>query len=39
MAAIYARLVEKGIKSVDEVPANLRDAVRELLGTVDNQDE
>lgn len=31
MAAIYANLVRKGLKTIDQVPANLRDAVKALL--------
>lgn len=31
MAKIYAALVRKGIKTLDEVPARLRDAVAALL--------
>lgn len=38
MAAIYARLVEKGVKTIGQVPKNLRDDVRALLG-LDRQPE
>ena len=31
MAPIYAALIRKGIKSIDDVPANLRAKVEELL--------
>lgn len=31
MAKIYAALVRKGIKTLDDVPAKLRDAVAALL--------
>lgn len=32
MVKVYADLVRKGIKTIDEVPAKLRPAVAELLG-------
>lgn len=32
MAKIYADLVRKGIKTLDQVPANLRDEVKRILG-------
>lgn len=32
MAKIYADLVRKGIKTIDQVPANLRDEVKRILG-------
>lgn len=31
MAKIYASLIKKGLKTIDDVPENLRDEVRELL--------
>lgn len=31
MAKIYADLIRKGLKTIDEVPAKLREAVLELL--------
>ncbi len=31
MAAIYAALIRKGKKTLEDVPENLRDAVREIL--------
>lgn len=31
MAKIYADLIRKGLKTIDDVPANLRDAVEKLL--------
>lgn len=31
MAKVYAALIRKGLKTLDDVPANLRDAVAELL--------
>ena len=33
MAKIYADLVRKGIKTLDQVPANLRDEVKKILST------
>ncbi len=35
MASIYAELVRKGIKTIEEIPENLRDAVKELLLNID----
>lgn len=31
MAQIYATLIRKGLKTIDDVPANLKDAVQEIL--------
>lgn len=31
MAKVYAALICKGLKTLDDVPANLRDAVAKLL--------
>lgn len=31
MAKIYYNLIKKGIKTIDDVPANLREAVEKLL--------
>ena len=31
MAAIYAALIRKGKKTIEDVPETLRDAVREIL--------
>lgn len=31
MAKIYASLIKKGLKTIDDVPARLRDAVQALL--------
>lgn len=31
MAKIYATLIKKGLKTIDNVPAELRDAVQALL--------
>lgn len=32
MAKIYANLIKKGIKTIDDVPVNLREAVEKILG-------
>lgn len=31
MAKIYAELIRKGLKTIDDVPAKLQDAVKKLL--------
>lgn len=31
MAKIYANLIRKGLKTIEDVPASLRDAVLEIL--------
>lgn len=31
MAKIYAELIRKGLKTIDDVPINLRDAVQAIL--------
>lgn len=31
MARIYANLIEKGIKTIDDVPEKLKDRVQEIL--------
>lgn len=31
MAKVYAALIRKGLKTLDDVPANLRDVVAKLL--------
>ena len=31
MARIYANLIEKGLKTLDDVPAKLREQVRKIL--------
>jgi hypothetical protein len=31
MAKIYANLIRKGLKTIDDVPEKLRDAVKKLL--------
>ena len=31
MVTIYVRLIQRGLKTLDEVPKNLRDAVQEEL--------
>ena len=37
MAKIYANLVQKGLKTMDDVPANLREAVQAILEGRDNE--
>lgn len=32
MAKIYANLIKKGVKTIDDVPKKLQKAVKELLG-------
>lgn len=32
MAEIYADLIRKGIKTLEDVPSKLRDAVKKILG-------
>ena len=32
MITIYVRLIQRGLKTLDEVPKNLREAVEEELG-------
>lgn len=32
MVKVYASLVKKGLKTIEEVPANIRDLVRQELG-------
>ena len=32
MAKIYASLILKGLKTIDQVPENLREEVRQILG-------
>ena len=31
MAAVYANLIKKGMKTIDDVPAKLKDAVQAIL--------
>lgn len=31
MARIYANLIEKGLKSLDDIPNKLKDAVKQIL--------
>jgi len=33
MAKIYAELIRKGLKTIEDVPERLRDAVREILAS------
>ena len=35
MAKIYADLIRKGLKTIDDVPEKLKEAVKEILGIVD----
>lgn len=37
MAKIYAELIRKGLKTIEQVPASLRAQVRELLAALDVQ--
>lgn len=37
MARIYANLIKNGIKTIDDVPAKLRDAVQALLDAEDGE--
>ena len=32
MAKVYAALIRKGLKTIDDVPESLKDAVQALLG-------
>lgn len=32
MAKIYANLIRKGLKTIDDVPEKLKEAVKEILG-------
>jgi len=32
MAGVYADLIRKGLKTIDDVPARLREQVKKLLG-------
>ena len=32
MARIYANLIRKGLKTIDDVPVHLREAVQKILG-------
>ena len=32
MAKIYANLIRKGVKTIDDVPKKLKEAVKEILG-------
>lgn len=34
MAKIYANMVRDGLKTIDQVPQNLRDQVKEILDTM-----
>lgn len=37
MPKIYADLIRKGEKTIDQVPGNIREEVQQLLGDADNQ--
>ena len=37
MAKIYVALIEKGLKTIDEVPETIREQVRELLNEEQSQ--
>lgn len=32
MAKVYANLIQKGLKTIDDVPVTLREAVEKILG-------
>lgn len=36
MAYIYASLIQKGLKTIDDVPENLKEEVKKILGDVIN---
>ncbi|CAM3774435.1 CD1375 family protein [Alkalicoccus chagannorensis] len=36
MATIYARLIERGEKTIDDVPAHLQEEVQAILDAADN---
>lgn len=38
MAKIYAELIRKGLKTIDDVPAKLRDQVQEILDEMQVQE-
>lgn len=37
MAKVYANLIEKGIKTIDDVPASIRAEVEALLARAENE--
>ena len=37
MAEMYAKMVQRGLKTIDEVPAAFREEVKEILG-INNDD-
>lgn len=39
MAKVYADLIKKGLKTIEDVPENLREAVVEILGEQNKQTE
>lgn len=38
MAKVYADLINKGIKTIEDVPEQLKEAVSELINTVEIKD-
>lgn len=36
MAIVYALLIKKGLKTIEQVPERLRDEVQEILDSYDN---
>lgn len=39
MAEMYAKMVQRGIKTIDQVPAVFREEVKQILGMVDENNE
>ncbi len=39
MAEMYAKMVQRGIKTIDQVPAAFREEVKRLLGLEDKENE
>ena len=38
MAEMYAKMVQRGIKTIDQVPAAFREEVKRILGIEDEKD-
>jgi hypothetical protein len=38
MAEMYAKMVQRGIKTIDQVPAAFREEVKRILGIEDEED-
>ena len=38
MAEMYAKMVQRGIKTIDQVPAAFREDVKRILGIEDEED-